>query len=60
MAQVAKIWEQLYYGITNKIPFQNNYETIKTWSIGNRIIQGQVYNQKILKNGNIQKRITTF
>ncbi len=60
MAQVAKIWENLYLGMTNIIPLPRNYQTIKTWKIGDKIIQGQISNQKILNNGNIQKRITTL
>ena len=60
MVRVAEIWENLFYGITKQSPLPPSYNTIKTWQIGDKIIEGQVYNQKILKNGNIQKRIITL
>lgn len=60
MAQVAKIWENLYYGMIGRNPMPQNYSAIKSWTIGNKIVQGQLYNEKVLKNGNTQKRITTL
>lgn len=58
--QVAPIWENLFYGITEKIPLKYGFRTIKKFDIGGKIIAGQVENSKQLKNGNFQKRITTI
>lgn len=57
--QVAPIWENLFYGIINRIPLAKGYNRIKTFDIGGKIIAGQVTDTKFLKNGNTQKRITT-
>ena len=58
--QIAPIWENLFYGTIDKISLKQGYKKIKTFHIGGKVIASQVQNSKILRNGNVQKRITTL
>ena len=57
--QVTPVWENLFYGIINRIPLKQGFKRVKTFDIGGKIIAGQIENSKTLHNGNLQKRITT-
>lgn len=56
----AKIWEGLHSCIRNKTSLPKDMKLVKTWNFYNRPAHaGQIYTQKTLPNGNVQKRLTT-
>lgn len=59
MVKIALIWENMYREIANDRPIRAGFSVLKKWQIGEKVLSGQVYNEKTLKNGNIQKRIVT-
>lgn len=59
MPQVVSIWTNLFYGITERAPLKPGYKIINSFKIGEKTVGAQLLSNKMLKNGNIQKRITT-